>query len=387
MATATATKERPSKEKNRAGITLNLNELRRAVKIAGMAVARKSHNSAIANVCIGNGLVTGTDLDCRIDVELIDAQCEPILLPKDRLHTILLNATGDTVTLTPDGSTCKIKAKGCEWKLPTEPASEFPLWEPEDLHPMLAVTGDEFSRAVKSVIYAIDRESSRYALGGVFIECVGNTAFFVATDGRRMSIAEVGREAATDDFVNDPKGTEKKSPIVPTSPMVWLSNEAGSDETVAIECDSKTFRGNVGGITVTCRLIDGRFPRWRDVLGEELPKAHSVCRDDLVHAVSCAAVVATESSKGVRFSFSGDTLTLTAKSSEAGQSEVECRVDAPAEAATVKLDPKYVHSFLKPFGQDNEPCVSIHVCKPDGKTVMKVGDSYTGVIMPLAEDA
>ena len=387
MATATATKERPSKEKNRAGITLNLNELRRAVKIAGMAVARKSHNSAITNVCIGNGLVTGTDLDCRIDVELIDAQCEPILLPKDRLHTILLNATGDTVTLTPDGSMCKIKAKGCEWKLPTESASEFPLWEPEDLHPMLAVTGDEFRRAVKSVIYAIDRESSRYALGGVFIECVGNTAFFVATDGRRMSIAEVGREAATDDFVNDPKGTEKKSPIVPTSPMVWLSNEAGSDETVALECDAKTFRGNVGGITVTCRLIDGRFPRWRDVLGEELPKAHSVCRDDLVHAVSCAAVVATESSKGVRFAFSGDTLTLTAKSSEAGQSEVECRVDAPAEAATVKLDPKYVHSFLKPFGQDNEPCVSIHVCKPDGKTVMKVGDSYTGVIMPLAEDA
>lgn len=384
---ATATKERPSKEKNRASITLNLNELRRAVKIAGMAVARKSHNSAITNVCIGNGLVTGTDLDCRIDVELIDAQCDPILLPKNRLHTILLNATGDTVTLAPDGSTCKIKAKGCEWKLPTEPASEFPLWEPEDLHPMLAVTGDEFRRAVKSVIYAIDRESSRHALGGVFIECVGNTAFFVATDSRRMSIAEMGREAATDDFVNDPKGTEKKSPIVPTSPMVWLSNEAGSDETVALECDAKTFRGNVGGITVTCRLIDGRFPRWRDVLGEELPKAHLVCRDDLAHAVSCAAVVATESSKGVRFAFSGDTLTLTAKSSEAGQSEVECRVDAPAEAATVKLDPKYVHSFLKPFGQDNEPCVSIHVCKPDGKTVMKVGDSYTGVIMPLAEDA
>jgi hypothetical protein len=31
--------------------------------------------------------------------------------------------------------------------------------------------------------------------------------------------------------------------------------------------------------------------------------------------------------------------------------------------------------------------VAVHVCKADGKTVMKVGDSYTGVIMPLAEDA
>jgi DNA polymerase-3 subunit beta len=379
---ATATKERKT-----SGITLDLEEFKRAVRIAGMAVARKANNSAITNVCIGNGLVTGTDLDCRIDVELMDAQCEPILLPKNRLHTILLNATGDTVTLTPDGSTCKIKAKGCEWKLPTEPASEFPLWEPDDLHPMMTLTGDEFRRAVKSVIYAIERESNRYALGGVLIECVGNTAFFVATDGRRMSIAEVGREAATDDFVGEPKGTEKKSPIVPTSPLVWLSNEAGADETVSIECDAKAFRGNVGGITVTCRLIEGRFPRWRDVLGQELPEAHSVSRSDLAHAVSCAAVVATESSKGVRFAFSGDTLTLTAKSSEAGQSEVECHVESPADPATVKLDPKYVHHFLKPFGQDDEPCVAIHICKPDGKTVMKVGDSYTGVIMPLAEDA
>jgi DNA polymerase-3 subunit beta len=379
---ATATRERKT-----TGITLDLEEFKRAVRIAGMAVARKANNSAITNVCIGNGLVTGTDLDCRIDVELMDAQCEPILLPKSRLHTILLNATGSTVTLTPDGSTCKIKAKGCEWKLPTEPASEFPLWEPEDLHPMMTLTGDEFRRAVKSVIYAIERESSRYALGGVLIECVGNTAFFVATDGRRMSIAEVGREAATDDFVGEPKGTDKKSPIVPTSPLVWLSSEAGADETVSIECDAKTFRGNVGGITVTCRLIEGRFPRWRDVLGQELPQAHSVSRSDLAHAVSCAAVVATEASKGVRFAFSGDTLTLTAKSSEAGQSEVECHVESPADPATVKLDPKYVHHFLKPFGQDDEPCVAIHICKPDGKTVMKVGDSYTGVIMPLAEDA
>jgi DNA polymerase-3 subunit beta len=382
----TTTLEKPKRAKTAAGITLDLAQLRKAVKVAGMAVARRSNKTAINSVCIGNGLVTGTDLECRIDVELIDAQCDPILLPKDRLHTILMNATGETVTLTQDGSVCKIKTKGCEWKLPTEPASEFPLWEPDGLDPMMTLTGDEFSRAVKSVIYAVDRDSSRFALGGVLIECVGDKSFFVATDGRRMSVAEVGRDAATDDFVSDPKGTQKKSPIVPTSPMVWLSNQAGQDETVSLECDSRTFRGNVGGITVTCRLIDGKFPRWRDVLGEELPEGHSVFRDELSHAVSCAAVVATESSKGVRFVFAGDTLTLTAKSSEAGQSEVECPVDSPAEAVTVKLDPNYVHSFLRAFGQNDEPCVSIHVCKPDGKTVLKVGKSYTGVIMPLAAE-
>jgi DNA polymerase-3 subunit beta len=249
------------------------------------------------------------------------------------------------------------------------------------------MTGDEFGRAIKSVIYAIDKESSRYALGGVFIECVGTKAFFVATDGRRLSVAEVVRDAATDDFVAEPKGTEKKSPIVPSSPLIWLSNLAGADETVSLECDSSTFRGNVGAVTVTCRLIDGRFARWRDVLTSELPPPHSIRRSELSHAISCAAVVSTEASKGVRLSFNRDTLTLTAKSSEAGESTVECPVETAGESAVVKLDPKFVHAFLKPFGQDDEPCVAVHVCKADGKTVMKVGDSYTGVIMPLAEDA
>jgi DNA polymerase-3 subunit beta len=381
---ATATKER---KRARSGITLDLVEFRNAVKTAGKAVSRRSNNTAVTNLCIGNGLVTGTDMDCRIDVELMDAQCEPVLLPRDRLHTILMNATGDTVTLTPDGSTCRIETKGCEWRLPTESAIEFPLWEPDGLHPILSMTGDEFGRAIRSVIYAIDKESSRYALGGVLIECVGTKAFFVATDGRRLSAAEVVRDAATDDFVAEPKGTEKKSPIVPSSPLIWLSNLAGADETVSLECDNSTFRGNVGAVTVTCRLIDGRFPRWRDVLTSELPPPHSIRRSELSHAISCAAVVSTEASKGVRLSFDGDTLTLTAKSSEAGESTVECPVETAGESAVVKLDPKFVHAFLKPFGQDDEPCVAVHVCKADGKTVMKVGDSYTGVIMPLAEDA
>lgn len=380
---ATATKER---KKTCSGITLDLSEFRNAVKIAGLAVRKSSHNSAITNLCVGNGLVTGTDLDCRIDVEVMDAQCQPILLPKDRLHTILLNATGDTVTLTPDGTTCKIETKGCEWRLPTESAVDYPLWEPTGLHSMFSMPGDEFKRAVRSVIYAIDRQSSRYALGGVLVECVGNKSWFVATDGRRISVSEVSREAATDDFVSEPKELEKKSPIIPPAPLVWLSQNAGSQESVSLECDKQVFRGNVGGITVTCKLIDGRFPKWRDIFKDELPAPHSVRRDELIHAVSCAAVVSTEASKGVRFVFDGGTLTLTASSSEAGESQVKCPVDVSGESATVKLDPKFVQSFLKPFDADDEPCVNVYVCKDDGKTVMKV-DNCSGVIMPLAEDA
>lgn len=381
---ATATKER---RKTSSGITLDLGEFKKAVSIAGHAVPSRHAKQVLTNLKIGNGLVIGTDLDCQIEVELLDAQCEPMLLPKDRLRAILDNSAGDTVTLTPDGATCIIKSRGCEWRLPTESADEFPLWEPTGLHQMLHLTGEEFMRAVGAVQYAIDSQSSRYALGGVFIECVGDDAWFVATDGRRLSIASVRREAATDDFVAQPKGMQKKAPVVPPEVLSWLCHNDFSEQTVFLSCDDNTISGNVGGVTVTARLIDGRFPKWRDVLDGEYRAAHMVARDHLQRCVKCAAVVATESSKGVRFAFDGDTLTLTARSSEAGESEVQCPVDSAGEPCTLTLDPKFVHDFLKPFGTDDEPCVKIHVAKADGKTLLKVGDDFTGVIMPLSEDA
>lgn len=381
---ATATKER---KKTSSGITLNLAEFKKAVNDAAHAVPSKPARQVLSNLKIGHGLVVGTGLECQIEVELLEAQCEPILLPAGRLKAILGNAMGDEVTLTPDGTTCKIKVGRCEWRIPTESSNEFPVWKPAGLHAMLHLTGDQFNRAYRAVEYAIDSQSSRYALGGVFIECFGDRAHFVATDGRRLSVFAVGRDAATDDFVAKPNGTQKKAPIVPSGVLGWLTTFADKNDTVTLSCDDSVMQANVGHITVTCKLIDGRFPQWADVLNGDFLLPHSVARDELERCVKCAAVVETESSKGVRFAFDGDTLTLTAKSSEAGESKIECPVDSAGDPCTLKLDPRFVEECLKPFGTDDEPCVEIHVAKADDKTMMKIGDNFTCVIMPLSEDA
>jgi DNA polymerase-3 subunit beta len=201
-----------------------------------------------------------------------------------------------------------------------------------------------------------------------------------------MSIAKSRRENATDDFVLEPKGHQKPSPIVPVNPLTQLINCATGTSEVVIRWANGVLRGTVGNVTITTKLISGRFANWRVVLGEgKLPDGHSVVRSDLRTATAAAKVVTTESSKGVLFTFADDALTLSAKSSEAGESEVQCPIDSMADPCRVKLNPHYVEQFLRPFTEDSHPCVVFHVLPGDGKTVLTVGDQYTGIIMPLAE--
>lgn len=383
---ATATKAR--KQTNGDGITLNYAAFLRAVKVASHAVASRPANALMGNLCIGNGLVSGCTVgEYRVDVELLEAQCSPMLLPKDRLHRILQSAAHDDVTLVQDGAVCVVRIGRCEWRLPTEDADEYPLWEPTGLHAMPSLPSDEFARAINHVIYAIDKDSTRYALGGVLVEAIEDKIYFVATDGRRLSAATCSHGIATDDFVREPTGTQKQAPILPVKPLAQMVNQCSADLLVSMQFGNGTFVGNVGDVTVTAATIQGRFAKWRDVFPKDLPAGNSIVRNELEAAVKAAEVVTSESSKGVTFRFSGKSLTLTAKSSEGGESRVDCGVSEYNADAKVTLNPAFVTQFLKPFGTDAAPCVSVHVIPNNGPAVFYVGEEYRGVIMPLAENA
>ena len=81
-----------------------------------------------------------------------------------------------------------------------------------------------------------------------------------------------------------------------------------------------------------------------------------------------------------------DTLTLTARSAEYGESKVRCGVVEAGTACKVKLDPHFVQDYLHGLPGDEEPNVLVHTTGSAGAVTLVCGE-YRGVIMPLAEDA
>jgi DNA polymerase-3 subunit beta len=367
--TATATKT-----KKRTGTSLSASNLKAALAAVKTAVPTRSPKPILQNVRLGDGLLTATDLELQIQVEL-DWHGDPILLPFARLQAIL-NAcpNADEVTITPSGSSCTVNVGGGTWTLPTEDAAEFPTWEPTDTKPICRLPADQFVRAVRAVSYATDSESSRYALGAVLVEMKDGVVTLVGTDGRRLATYEIDVDQATDD------GTT----LIPDRAINAMASLAWNAEwSVQLEATTSEVVASIEGTTVTARLVEGRFPRWRDVFPERDAKPSAVAVPELLAATRQAAIVTSEQSKGVTFAITADGMHLTAQSSEAGQSSVTCPLVDFGQAATVKLDPAFVVDLLRSV-DDAEP-ITIEAAGP-GDAVIFRAESIASVIMPLATD-
>ena len=328
----------------------------------------------LANCRIGDGLISGTDLEVRID-RTIGEVCEPFLVPNERLLAIVRAATGDTVKLTQKDTSVTVQCGGGKWTLPTEDVSEYPTWEPADLKAICRLPADQFARAARATTYATDSESSRYALGAVLLEVQGGNPTWVATDGRRLACCETETDQAVDD----------SSTLVPRRVLDIVAAMATGDGSVQIEANAKEVRFDLDGTTVTGTLIDGRFPRWRDVLGDLEGTASVLDVQELLAAVRSAAIVTSEQSKGIDLAWAGDKLTLSARSAEYGESTVKCCVVSAGTTSTTKLDPRFVVDFLRSIPADEEPQVDVYVKNPQDRVLLRCGP-YTGVIMPLAAD-
>jgi DNA polymerase-3 subunit beta len=381
--TATATKTKASSTT----VSLPKTELLDALLAIKPATPTRPAKPILANCRIGDGIISGTDLEVRID-RAIAEQCEPFLVPHDRLLQIVKAATGDTVKLKADATSVTVKCGSGSWTLPTEDVAEYPMWEPEDAVPLPILPVDQFARAVRSVAYACDDQSSQYALGSVLFEVSRESekCWLVASDGRRLSVAEMP--------LPDSRDVDDVSLLVPHRVMSIIERIAqshGEDGTsVDLSASSSVLVAQFEGERVVATLANGRFPRWRDVFPKRAVAAHAVDIKSLHNTTLAAAIVTSEQSKGVNYAFSDSGLTLTAKSSESGESCVKCEVANHGNEALVKLDPRFVSHVLKALKTlDGQPHVRVEVGGPGDAVVFLYGedDEYRSVIMPLAGDA
>lgn len=375
--TATATRRRKS-----TGIHLSRQTLLGLLKDVASVVPARSPKPVLTNVCIRDGVLTANDLELQISCE-IEWDHEPLLLPHARLRSILDAATGDDVTLAPDGTACTVKCGRGEWRLPVEDAAEFPISEPENLESVCRIPCDQFVRAVRSVAYAADTESSRFALGAVLIQIEGDKCHFVATDGRRLGVATVEHDQAVDD----------RQVLVPERAVLLMANVSAKtendDNAVQLLASKAELVAEIGSTTITARMTEGRFPRWADVIPErDASGMHTADLTALLSATRAAAIVTTETSKGVEYAFGENGVRLHGQSSESGESTVECDLIEAGTAGTVKLDPKYVADACKALSWLGEPNVRISIAGPGDAVLIVTGedDEYRTVIMPLAAD-
>lgn len=359
-----------------------------ALQTASAVVPSRSPKPILTNIRLessgpSTAVISATDLEIGLRIELQGVEVSAagaVLLPAARLSAIVREAPPGTVfQIESDGTAAVVKAPRSQFRLPSEDAAEFPAIAAFPSGPSFEITTAVARELVRRTVFATDNESSRYALGGVLLELADGGVIAVGTDGRRLAKMEASGVIATG-------GPSASQPIVPARAMNLVERcLGGGDEAVHLAVRPSEVLVKTGVTTLSARLVEGRFPRWRDVFPDRPDAIHvPMPVGPFLAAVRQAAIVTSEQSKGVDFSFESGVLVLSGRSSESGESRIELPIDHAGSTVRIKLDPRFVIDFLRVLDAAN--MVTVELTDAQSAAVFRTDDGYGYVVMPLAAD-
>ena len=368
-------------------ITCEREKLLEAFQTVAAVAPNRSPKPILQNVKLDvtkdRTLLMATDMEVGIRMEVggIEAEVEgKALLPVQRFGSILRESTDDKLVIEADPQGTIVKGERSEFKLPGANPEEFPdvaAFEDKAHHEVPARLLKEL---IRRTIFATDTESSRYALGGVLLEMEEDKITAVGTDGRRLSKME-GPAMSVEGGASNETMT-----IVPTKAMNLVERSlSDGDAEVQIAAHSSDVQVKSPRATIYARLVEGRFPKWRDVLPQRTGSQKiELTAGPVFAAVRQASIVASEESRGLLFTFDAGTLTLSSQTAEVGQSRVELPIAYDGEKIEISLDHRFVADFLKVL--DPEKNFTLDVQDGEAAALFTTDDGYGYVVMPLARE-
>jgi DNA polymerase-3 subunit beta len=140
----------------------------------------------------------------------------------------------------------------------------------------------------------------------------------------------------------------------------------------------------VGSSTIYSRLVEGRFPKYRDVIPTKAERSIDLVVGPFYSAIRQAQIVTEEDSRGVDFKFASGLLTLTSKSADVGQSVIQLPISFEGSELAILFDPRFIADFLRVL--EPERNIRLELIDAESAAVFRTDDSYTYVVMPLSRD-
>lgn len=357
-----------------------------AFQTAASAVPARTPKDVLRNVYMhlgSNGVeLVGTDQEVAIRCQVsgvTTTSTGEALLPTSRVSSILRELQDDQFDIEVEEQKLTVKAPSSQFRLSSEDPRDFPPVPEFEESDYFKISAAVFRQIIRRTSFATDVESTRYALGGLLLEFEDGRVTVAATDSRRLAVASAACESE-----GSPQPPEKTT-VIPTRAMALLERSIDADaEFVDIAVRENDVLMRSGHNVIYSRLVEGRFPKYRDVIPKSGAVSIPLAAGPFHAAVRQAQIVTDEESRGVDFLFANSQLTLSSRAQDVGDSKIELPIEYEHEDIRITFDPRYVADFLKVLTP--ETLVDLQLTSSEHAAVFRVEDSYTYVIMPLSQN-
>jgi DNA polymerase III subunit beta len=369
-------------------LVVRKNELLRELQLFQGIVERKNTIPILANVLIeAKGdevrmLATDLEVALRSRCQASVAKGGSLTLPAKKLYEILKALPETDVRIEEDKNGVKVAADRFDSRMQTLPREDFPTLPEAAGTGRASLARDALREMVARTQFAITGEDTRYFLNGALFVLRADSMSLVATDGHRLALVTVKRDAKDEALI---KAGEEVKVILPKKTLLELGKLLSEGEgDIHYERGENHLFFEVAGRVLISRMIDGQFPAYERVIPKGNDKDIEFERERLTSAVKRVALLSNERSRAVKFEIDKGRVEVTSSSSEFGEAREQLPVEYAGGPMSISFNAQYVLDFLNVAETD---LVSLSLKDEVSQAVMKPvgaeGYDYTYVIMPM----
>jgi len=215
----------------------------------------------------------------------------------------------------------------------------------------------------------------------VLVTAEGEATRLVATDSYRLALRDVpGTGPLTggaDQILVPARALTELQRLLPgTGP------KDDGEAVVGFSVSDLDATFTVGGVRLTTRLLDGRFPDYRQLIPPGYPNQLQVGRDALLDALRRVRLLVRDNTTPVRLLMREGSVELTVVSQEVGHASEDVDATYEGEELTVAFNPTYLIDGVEAVMGDEVVIETVDATKP--ATVRGPGhDDYRYLLMPV----
>lgn len=258
----------------------------------------------------GNTLtLTATDLETmmRVQMEVNNAEGNGrICIPSKILLEYLKNLPDQPVTFSISETDLSIDMSSTygKYRIVGEKADDFPKEPAPADTSNFSMPSIALIECISKTLFAVSTDTLRPAMTGVYFEMAPDGLGFVSTDAHRL--VQLRR--------NDITCPSAGGFVVPRKPLQQLRATLPTDQSqLQLAYNNSHLFVTGEHISLSCRLIDARFPDYRAVIPVDNPYRLTVNRADFASALRRVNIFANKTTNQVLLDINGNSLGISAQ--------------------------------------------------------------------------
>ena len=312
-------------------------------------------------------VLSSSDLESTMtsQIEIESTSTDKIAISAKLLTDILKTFSEQPLTfIKTDNNTIEITASNGKYSLAYLNGDEFPKQvEILDAHETV-IKGSDLGNAINSTIFASGTDDLRPVMSGVFFQFNSESLKFVATDAHKLVKFETSEYTAN----------EVSEFIMPKKPLQILKGILQTESSeLTIQHNDSNAKFIFDKLSITCRLIDGKFPNYEAVIPKDNPNVLTIDRQLFLNSARRVSLFSNKTTNQIRLKLAGTLLNISAEDfdfSNKADENLECQYSG--DDIQIGFNSKFLIEMLNNLDSD---MITLSMSHPN----------RAGIIRPLIE--